>query len=140
MSIFFTIIFFFIKKYNVLKSIATVEHDTYGEVVYPIGFGVITFIYYEQIELWLAGILVFCLSDVFAWLGGYILRSKTKTLLGSSLYFISSLIFIYQLAGLDMVLSITAAFILTLVERFSRKGLDNITAPIAYDILIKLLL
>lgn len=142
--------FFFIlitsMQLNFLKSINAVDRKTKGSLLYPIVVYGLFLIYqnYMQSVFYYLPILILAICDPIAGLTGkkwpigeYHLFGKTKTLLGSSFFFVSALITSLSLLifveGTPFIealfLSIIISSVTTVAEAFSHGGYDNFTIP-----------
>lgn len=139
-TIIFLFLFILSYYFRILKSIhynSSPTHKNYGEVLYPLSIILIAQFLYEDKILFILGLLILGISDSMAWLGGKIAKKNHKTILGSLLYFITTLIILATVV--DIIPSLIISLALTIVERYSTKGSDNITVPIAYILLVSLL-
>ncbi len=117
-------------KYQWLKSVHGVERRTYGEVLLPVGV-VLCRMFLGDGPEFLAGILVLGISDPLAGIVGHWYDKKGKSVVGSSAFFISALvIFVIGPVAMSIPLALVAALFITLVERFSGRGFDNLTIPL----------
>jgi len=133
-TLIFGLFFLYSHKTKLLKSISGVQRTTYGELAYPLALILLAAYFYESKHIFIPGILVLAVSDTVASFIGNEFHKKSKSLVGSSGFFLSSLlIFLYFF---NPAHSILLALILTMVEFISPFGLDNITIPLLYVILI----
>lgn len=141
-------------KFNIFKSIHSVERLTKGEILYPVGIALCAFL---EPAPWVfsVAILHLALADGLAGVVGvhygkstrYQIISHGKSLAGSLAFFITSfLIFV----GATLVVSETSlphlygwflwsALALTIVENLSWYGLDDITVPVSVIVILTLL-
>lgn len=117
-----------------LKSINVNHRRTYGEIVYPLGLIALAMGLYYTKSLFIIGVLILAIPDTIAGYIGFKLGKKSKSFLGSLAYFLTSLVIL--LLGLNLRTSILFASILTLVEFASPLGLDNLSVPLIYYLLI----
>lgn len=129
-----------------LNAIHGVDRITYGSMLFPIAvYG--CYVIAEQLQSWvyfLAPIQIMAISDMLAAIVGqkcqykpYNIFGHTKTLSGSLAFFLSAflilLIFMLLFSPLTsehiIFTSIVIAFITTLVEAISHKGIDNFSIP-----------
>ena len=132
-------------KYNLIKIMEREDKkEGIGTVYYAISLTILSLVtfYINKPILALPGILIMGYGDGLAAVVGQSIKSKsfnifgsTKSIAGSTTMFIVSLIIsvlIFAFIGVDYLIgkSILIAFIATILEAISVKGLDNITVPI----------
>ena len=132
-------------KYNLIKIMEREDKkEGIGTVYYAISLTILSLVtfYIDKPILALPGILIMGYGDGLAAVVGQNIKSKsfnifgsTKSIAGSTTMFIVSLIIsvlIFAFIGVDYLIakSILIAFIATILEAISVKGLDNITVPI----------
>lgn len=132
-------------KYNLIKIMEREDKkEGIGTVYYAISLTILSLVtfYINKPILALPGILIMGYGDGLAAVVGQSIKSKsfnifgsTKSIAGSTTMFIVSLIIsvlIFAFVGVDYLIgkSILIAFIATILEAISVKGLDNITVPI----------
>ncbi len=136
------------QKFDFLKSINSVERKTYGSILFPVivcGCYLVSSVY-NDLQLFYLPILILAVSDPLAALvgkkypiGKYVFLGHTKTLVGSTAFFISSFlisILAFQLTpAIHSFNSLTMATLVALVacvaEGLSKNGYDNLTIPVA---------
>ncbi len=141
-------------RYSLLKSINAIDRESVGSLAYPIAvYG--CYLAYEYTGknylFYYLPILTLAVCDPIAaltgkrWpLGKYKVGRDSKTLMGSSMFFVSACILAYFLIGAftdkDQLSvagsSLAIGAIGTLTEAFSRRGLDNVTIPGAVLIML----
>ena len=146
----FAIILITSLKFNLLQSVNAIERESHGSISYPISvygcYLAYDYSHHNYIYFYLP-ILILAICDPIAALTGkkwpkgkYKIRNDNKTLMGSSMFFLSALTlsigfyFIFQ--GSDfiypiLISSFLIALTTTVTEALSSKGFDNITIPIA---------
>ena len=142
-------------KFNLMPSINAIDRKSYGSISYPISVYTcyLAYDYYEQNYLFFyLPILILAICDPIAALTGrkwpkgkYIINGDNKTLLGSSMFFLSAFIlcFIFYFVmnknnfmWLFFISSLIIALFTTITEAISSKGFDNITIPMATILLL----
>jgi len=139
-------------KFNFLKSINAIDRVSIGSILYPVSVYscYLTFDYYGyQYVYFYLPILLLAICDPLAALfgkkwpvGKYSLGKHSKTLMGSSAFMCSAFILIigFQVisdsqwypTSLGLFASaLIVAFISTLAEALSGKGIDNLTIPLS---------
>jgi len=143
LSILFALIFLVAKIFHFLPIINKVKRITLGEVFYPLGVMISAIIFLPQGEIraWQFGILVLGFSDAVANIcGGLFGRFKfklignTKSLEGSSAFFLCTLILLVlmkgQLNSFSLNFYLLASLFLTFIEVVFFFGLDNLFLPV----------
>ena len=164
LSLLFYAILWFGKKFRFMQCIHNVKRKSYGGVIYPLSIYVIFLLNnlggYPYFPFKIA-ILVLSISDPLATFGGVIIpenlqgkirlnaivQSKTKTVLGSLLFFISALIIVFWSLNAETVFSLTTSLLFallisvisTVAEYVSKNGWDNFFVPFMVWILLILL-
>ena len=137
-------------KFNLLKSINAIERESVGSLAYPVSVYAcyLAFDYFGQQYIYFyLPVLILAICDPVAALTGktwpvgkYKVGKENKTLLGSSMFFLSALVLGFllfralnpQLALAHILLStVLVALISSIAEALSRKGYDNLTIPAA---------
>jgi len=143
----FFIILLFSMKFDLLPSINRIKRQTLGSIFYPVIVFLCYMIYeqkvYHLIYFYLPVLtLAFCdpvaeyVGKTYKW-GKYQIHGHTKTLIGSTGFFVSSfvlsLILIIYLSNIGFVSALPfvlcIAFTTTLAEALAQKGYDNLTIP-----------
>ncbi len=123
-----------------LTSIHGVRRKTYGEILLPLGI-LSAYLLSGVTPSFVVAVLILSVSDPLAGLIGDLKLFDKRRLVGSAFFFISALcILALLLKGQHLPLLIIVALIVTLVERFSHYGTDNLTIPFAVSLLLKYLL
>ena len=138
-------------KYNLIKIMEREDKkEGIGTVYYAISLTILSLVtfYINKPILALPGILIMGYGDGLAAVVGQSIKSKsfnifgsTKSIAGSTTMFIVSLIIsvlIFAFIGVDYLIakSILIAFIATILEAISVKGLDNITVPLIITVIV----
>lgn len=108
-----------------------------GENLYPIGLLLIAHFLYIDKPKFIVGVFILALSDALASMIGKKFDPFSKTLVGSLVHFIVTLILLLFVLPLPLAIPFAAA--LSFVENISGYGLDNLTVPLTYVILLILL-
>lgn len=144
----FAALVFFGRKTTFLSSIHGVERKSFGDVFLPLGEALSAIVFLpHSIAAFQFGVLVMGISDAFAGLGGekfgrhkVQLFGNTKSVEGSAIFFICTLIltlFFVPVFGYQLI---TIAAVLTIVEFLSIYGLDNLVLPTLGAFLIQFLM
>jgi len=121
------------------SSIHNVKRKTYGELFLPLGILIAYAIANGSTSSYLASVMILAISDPLAGIVGDI--TKRKHSYGSVVFFLSAfsvLLIIFKFE--EFFLLIVIALVITIVERFSSYGTDNLTIPLASALLLRLLL
>jgi phytol kinase len=144
----FAVILLLSLKYNLLKSINAIDRESAGSIVYPVSvYGCyLAFDFFNQQYIYYyLPILIVAVCDPIAALAGkkwpagkYKAGKENKTLIGSAMFFITSLVITWAMLKLEGEKTATIffyglfiAFVSTISEALSRKGYDNITIPVS---------
>ena len=117
-------------------SIHSVARRTYGEVFLPLGTLLAFFISQGNSVIFIASVLVTTFADSFAGITSELLKKPSKIIQGSIVFFLFSVLVLDLYSSLDFGHVLLAAFVVTLVERFSPLGSDNATVPVATALLL----
>lgn len=126
-----------------MRSIMAVERTSYGDLLLPLSLVIATWIEFSY-PAFLAAYLVLGISDTLASLVGraygrrrYTLLGHAKSYIGSAAFLLSAFAIVAAVAayaGLPtttaLLIAAAASAILTLVEAFSHKGVDNFFVPL----------
>jgi dolichol kinase len=141
----FLIILFLSTKFNRLKSINAIDRKSVGSLAFPIAIYLcyVAFDYYESNIIFYLPILTLAICDPIAALvgkrwpkGKYNSSKESKTLMGSTAFFISALTLTILLLYLlqdstryKVLAALLIAFTATCTEAVSKNGYDNISVP-----------
>lgn len=144
----FALVLWLSYQYNHLPSINKVGRHTHGGLLFPVVV-YLCFWGYTQSEMYIyyfLPILILALSDPLAALAGksmpigpYLVFGQSKTLMGSSAFFVSALLCttlaLWLMEGAALPKAFIAgafiALVTTTVEAISHKGYDNLLIPIS---------
>ncbi|MGZ5302506.1 MAG: phosphatidate cytidylyltransferase, partial [Bacteroidia bacterium] len=135
-------------RLGLLKAINAVERKTWGSVAFPAAvYGCyLAFAWSGKVIFFYQPILIMAFADPVAALVGkkwpkglYKIGAERKSLSGSSAFFIIAFIISFALLKYDDYLDLThiifasfaSALLTAFTEGISRKGMDNITIPVA---------
>lgn len=145
----FAVILIFSLKFKLLPSINAIERESVGSIAYPISVYAcfLAYSYSEQLSYFYLPILTLAFCDPVAALfgkrwpyGEYKIGKGKKTLMGTTLFFISALLLYYvifftmvnDVFSLKILLeSIILAVFAAFIEAISGRGYDNLTIPAA---------
>jgi len=134
--------------FKLLPSINAVERTTRGSFLFPVTVYCcfLLFQFYSDYSFYYIPILILAICDPIAEMTGrkwpygkYTFMGHTKTIVGSSGFFvaavITSMVIVYFNHNISfekpLFLSLLIAFTTTIAEGFAHKGYDNITIPVA---------
>lgn len=132
-----------LRRTVLMRSVMSVERTSYGDLMLPLSVAAVAAIGFSY-PAFLAAYLVLCISDTLASFVGtaygrrrYTLFGHAKSYVGSVAFFLSALAILWptaQFAGLPpmaaLLTGIAVSAVLTLVEAFSHKGVDNFFVPV----------
>ena len=124
------------KQFNILRSIHEVKRRTYGEILLPLGTLCSYAISQADAKIFIPSILVMTLSDSFAGIVTDYYKKTKQTWQGSVVFFISTVIILFTTNSADLIWALPIALAVSLVERYSPLGTDNLTVPIATSLLL----
>lgn len=135
------------KKFNLLKSINSIDRFSRGSILYPIIIYVTYWIFtlFNDVLFFYLPILILAICDPLAALTGkkwpygkFVIFEETKTWVGSSFFFLSCFIltaaFVIPLREnwLEIAtITLFISFVTTLVEAASQRGWDNLFIPLS---------
>ena len=144
--VFITFVLFFLLIISVsyvrkfFSSIHGVKRRTFGEIFLPMGILAAFLISGGETTTYLVSVLILSISDPIAGFLGDLQFDK-KRILGSSSFFLCSLLILFLfLRSQPFSLLILQALLVTLVERISKHGTDNLFIPISTSLLLKVFL
>jgi dolichol kinase len=130
------VVIIFSQRLGWFTSIHSVARRTYGEVFLPLGTLLAFFISQGNSVIFITSVLVTTFADSFAGITSEILKKPSKVIQGSIVFFLVSVLVLALYSSLDFGHALLAAFVVTLVERYSPLGSDNATVPVATALLL----
>lgn len=123
--------------HRLLHSVHNVARKTHGEIYLPVGIFLTYLIAHEQPEVFVPAILIMSFSDVVS---GLISdwRDKGRASKWGSVGFFLITVLILLAVSQGLLVAMSLAFILAVVERISPYGSDNLTVPVAASVLLLL--
>lgn len=148
LSIAFLVVVVISKHVHFFRAIHSVQRPTWGEILFAIAVGAVTFITHDK-AIYAAALLQMSLADGMAAVIGtrygnrqkYSIFGYTKSVLGTLTFFIVSVVILMGFShyahvdlGLAWIAAIGAAA--CLIENFAIRGLDNLLVPLAVSLLL----
>lgn len=137
------LLFYIFSRLNLLTSVNDVERQTYGQYVLSLGYLCTYIVSVSNPRVFIPAILIITFADSLAGLVGTLLKSKIRTWAGSITFFLVALgILIGYGDGLTypwngmLFITPVIALGLTIVERQTPLGFDNLTVPVAAALLL----
>ena len=124
------------QRFGWFSSIHNVKRKTYGEIFLPLGTLVTFAISQGKPEIFIPSIFIMTFADSFAGLTSDMLRKERKVVQGSIVFFVIAFLLLIENTHLPLGHILLAALTVTLVERFSPLGTDNLTVPVATALLL----
>jgi hypothetical protein len=127
------ILYFHLYYRKMLTEIEQPRFKNYGLFLYPIGLALLGVFLYGQPSIMRIGILILGVPDVAASVFDFIRNKKRKTILAGIVYFafaLPILLFAFQLPQ-----ALLFALALSLTERLSHHGFDDLSVPAVYILL-----
>ncbi len=134
---------------GVFRAIGSVQRPTYGEIFFALSVGLLTIITTSR-GIYAAAILQMALADGFAAIIGgrfgtenkYHLYGRTKSLAGSTTFFVISLALLIGYSqfsdnGLIWQYILLGSLGATLLENIAALGFDNLLVPLAVGLLLQ---
>jgi dolichol kinase len=122
---------------NIFSSVHNVNRKTFGEIFLAVGVVAAYLVSLAQPEVFIPSLMIITFADSLAGLVSDLYKKPRKMLRGSIVFFSVTitilLIFDYPVPG-----ALAVALALTLIERFSPLGSDNLTVPTAAAVLLLL--
>lgn len=126
-----TIVIFISYSKNILTSVHDVSRQTFGELFFPVGILAPLLLVADKPSIYIASILVVTLADSLAGIYGYVAKKKSKSLIGTLIFFCVTYLILILTANIELYQVLLVAVTVSLVERFSKYGSDNLTIPLA---------
>jgi dolichol kinase len=137
------VIFFIASQMNLLTSVNDVSRQTYGQYVLTLGYFCVYILSFSDQTVFIPSILVITFADPLAGLVGTIMKADKPTILGSIVFFLVTFGILCQfggvlkpLEGLDVSIYAVCAYVITLAERWTPLGFDNLIVPVATALLL----
>lgn len=134
LTIFFLLFFIVSHKKKLLYSFSAITRESYGEITYLLGLTILGIIFFDQKNIFIPSLLILIFPDAIAGLIGYQIRKERKTLAGSFIYFVVALVILINFFPLSS--SLIMSIILSFTEFISPLGLDNLTVPLVFSLLM----
>lgn len=151
LSLAFVVVVIFSQYLNIFKAIHSVERPTWGELMFAIAVGLMTFMTHDAI-IYSTAILQMSLADGLAAVVGtrfgksnsYRVFRQRKSWAGTAAFFVVSMLL---LVGYTVIADVTItwyylallAALTALIENISVRGLDNLLVPIVITAGLRLL-
>lgn len=132
-------VFFAVSKLKLLTAVNDIERRTYGQYVLTGGYLGAYGISQFDPAVFVPSVLIVTFADSFAGLVGTLVKSPRRTLLGSLVFFVIALGLLLATGAASIPVAVGIAALLTLIERVSPLGFDNLTIPIAAALFLLLL-
>lgn len=129
------VLFFILSRLNLLSSINNVQRRTYGQYVLTVGYLGAYLLSLNKPEIFIPSVLILSFADALAGLYGTLTKATSRTVLGSVLFMVSTLVILLS-TGTQILPAIAIAAPLTLVERVTPLGFDNVTVPLTASLLL----
>jgi len=126
------------QKFGWLTSVHEVRRRTYGEVFLPVGTLSTYAATSGEPRLFIPALLIMTFADAASGITSDLLRLQRKSLRGSAVFFAVATGILLGFAT-PIWHAVLFAFVLTVVERISKWGSDNLTIPLAAGLLLRLL-
>ena len=121
---------------NYFTSIHRVRRRTYGELFLPLGLLAAYLIAGGETSVYIPAVLVLTLADPLGGVMSDIRRLHRSTVTGSLVFFVVTVIILISMTIHMPLWIIAISAIVTVVERISKVGSDNLTIPVAVAVLL----
>lgn len=149
----FAVILTLSRRYNFLQSINAIDRDSLGSISYPVSVYGCFLVYtaYGSYSFFYMPILTLAIADPLAALTGkkwpvgkYRIAGESKTIMGSSMFFIAAFLTAITCLrlttaygwGLIIDVAFIAAALSAATEAVTKRGLDNITIPLSVLVIL----
>lgn len=129
-------VFFTVSKLNLLTSVNNVARRTFGQYVLTAGYLCAYGISLWEPAVFVPSLLIVTFADSLAGMVGTLLKSSQKTWIGSLVFFSVALAILLLTGVVPFWPSVIVAISLTVVERYTPLGFDNVTVPVASALLL----
>ena len=123
---------------HVLTSIHSTRRRSLGEVYLPLGIAIPAVLGGGHDPLFVTSVLVLGFADVAAGVTGDLLRSPHKTWWGTLAFAVVAAIVVLA-CGWGLAIAAVVGVLVSLVERVSSRGTDNLSIPLATGVLLLVL-
>jgi dolichol kinase len=136
-------LFFIASRLNLLTSVNDVTRVTYGQYVLTLGYLGAYILSLTEPRVFIPSILIITFGDSLAGLTGTLLKATSRTFLGSVVFFTVTYLILWQFSQVFtgtgdylFLLYFVIAGLLTIIERLTPLGFDNLTVPVAAALLL----
>lgn len=119
------------QRLGILTSIHSVARKTYGELFLPVGAFISYAVCSGRAEIFVPSILIMTFADSFAGLVSNFYRQPRKMFRGSAVFFSVTLVILLATGTSNIAIALLISLGLTVIERVSPLGSDNVTVPVA---------
>ncbi len=138
-SALFLVFIIYSRSRKIIGALHNINRESYGDIFLPITiyFNYLLYRHYDFEALYLLPLLIVSISDTAAFFGGIVFKKSKKSIYGTILFFVTTMLaslVLFLLIGLQplsnmLILAFICALAGALVELISLKGWDNITVP-----------
>lgn len=132
----FSIIMFLSRILKIFRHIHGVSRFTIGEELLPIGFIIGYIIAKGENSIFIPAVLIVGIADPFA---GLVLSKYKNHILRILAFAISAFLILLTFSNISISQAISIAVIVSLVEKISPYGTDNLSIPVSTAFLLKIL-
>lgn len=122
---------------RLLWSVHGVKRVTYGEICFPLGILLAFLISWAKPEVFVPSIMVLTFADAAAGIVADLRQKQRPSKLGSIVFFVITVL-ILAACMQSVPMAIVIAYVVTIVEKLSPYGVDNVTIPVATSALLLL--
>lgn len=148
LSLAFFVVVLISKQLHIFRAVHSVQRPTYGEALFAISVGLLTFITHSK-GIYAAAILQMSLADGFAAIAGtrygtsnkYHVLGQPKSVAGTATFAVISFALLvgyatFSVAGLSTPALFIGAIGATALENFGLRGIDNLLVPVFIGLIL----
>ncbi len=121
---------------GILLSVHGVDRKTIGEVLLPLGILITYVMSHDKPTVFVPALLIVTLADSFAGIVSDMRRKKRSSKIGSIVFFVTCCIVLATTTHMAVLQLLVLSSIVTVTERISPFGSDNLTIPLVATLLL----
>ena len=130
------VLFYVLSQRKIFTSVNDVARRSVGQYVLTVGYLAAYGIAQFDMSVFIPSVLIITFADSLAGLYGTLIGAERRTIVGSAIFFAVALLVLVGAAGVAVLPAIAMAAALTLVERFTPLGFDNVSIPLVSALLL----
>lgn len=133
-----TLVLLIFRRGDTLSSITGVARKSYGDIFLPLGLLAAIPFTLNSPTYYVVSILITTFADSLCGLISDLQKKSAHTVTGSLVFFLMTFIIIAVFTEISWIHIVWGAALLTIIERISKKGSDNLTIPVAASLIFLL--